>query len=236
MVHTTGAASPLVTLFPCAFSGPSPFVSEVPEPPKVSSPLLEEDITKSVRIDNSFTLKTWTQGWDSNPDPESPWATRPGDRGAACPRFPGVKPQQAEAKNDGPNGEASQTKGIIAPNGGVIKAPNGGNKISTISFMSLKFTLVDDQESSPEEGTGPRPDPMTNTLEQDKQVAKSNFLTNGRTPGPSAILPPLNPSTQIPWAHLSQCPDEPPWKILSLEVGCHIDQRTLRSKLIAILE
>ncbi|KAJ9068601.1 hypothetical protein DSO57_1027012 [Entomophthora muscae] len=47
MVLTTGAESPLVTLFPCTFSGSSPFVSEVPEQPKVSSPPLEEDITNA---------------------------------------------------------------------------------------------------------------------------------------------------------------------------------------------
>ncbi|KAJ9058992.1 hypothetical protein DSO57_1006765 [Entomophthora muscae] len=37
MVLTTGAASPLVTLFPRAFSGPSPFVSEVPELSQVTN-------------------------------------------------------------------------------------------------------------------------------------------------------------------------------------------------------
>ncbi|KAJ9079964.1 hypothetical protein DSO57_1030100 [Entomophthora muscae] len=47
MVLNTGAASPSVTLFPCAFSGPSPFVSEVPDQPKVSSPPLEENITNA---------------------------------------------------------------------------------------------------------------------------------------------------------------------------------------------
>ncbi|KAJ9089560.1 hypothetical protein DSO57_1011615 [Entomophthora muscae] len=47
MVFTTGDASHSVTLFPCAFSGPSPFVSEVTKQPKVSTPPLEEDITNS---------------------------------------------------------------------------------------------------------------------------------------------------------------------------------------------
>ncbi|KAJ9076447.1 hypothetical protein DSO57_1026114 [Entomophthora muscae] len=47
IVLTTGAVSPLVTLFPRTFSGPSLFVSEVPKQPKVSSPPLEEDITNS---------------------------------------------------------------------------------------------------------------------------------------------------------------------------------------------
>ncbi|KAJ9083124.1 hypothetical protein DSO57_1037878 [Entomophthora muscae] len=90
-----------------------------------------------VRIDNSLTLETWAKGQDLNPEPKYPQAAGPGNQEAACPCFPGVKPQQAEANNDGPNGEASQTNGIIAPNGGVIKAPNGGNRIPTISFMSL---------------------------------------------------------------------------------------------------
>ncbi|KAJ9062900.1 hypothetical protein DSO57_1005702 [Entomophthora muscae] len=103
-----------------------------------------------------------------------------------------------ETKNDGPNGEASQTKGIIAPNGGVIKAPNGGNKILTIRFMSLKSALVANKEPSPEEGTGLWPDPMTTTLEQDNQVANLRYLTNERTPCLGTILLPLNPSTQIP--------------------------------------
>ncbi|KAJ9070652.1 hypothetical protein DSO57_1005453 [Entomophthora muscae] len=47
MVLTTGAASLSVTLFPCTFSDPSLFITEVPEPPKVSSHPLEEDITNS---------------------------------------------------------------------------------------------------------------------------------------------------------------------------------------------
>ncbi|KAJ9072869.1 hypothetical protein DSO57_1022688 [Entomophthora muscae] len=157
--------------------------------------------TLSVRTDSSFPLETWAQEWDSNPDPES--------LQAACPRFPGVEPLQAEAKNDGPNDEASQIKGIIAPNKGTVKAPNEGNRILAISFMSLKATPAANQESPPGEGTGLWPDPMATTLEQDNQVANLRSLTNERTPSLGAILPPLNPSTQIPRAHISQCPDEP---------------------------
>ncbi|KAJ9052221.1 hypothetical protein DSO57_1036436 [Entomophthora muscae] len=98
----------------------------------------------------------------------------------ACPRFPEVEPPQAEAKNDGPNGKASQTKGISVPNRGVIKAPNGGNETSIISFMSLKSTLAANQESSPEGGTGPQSNPMTTTLEQDNQVAgRTRHFENG---------------------------------------------------------
>ncbi|KAJ9076643.1 hypothetical protein DSO57_1024191 [Entomophthora muscae] len=95
-----------------------------------------------VRIDNSFTLETQAQGQDSNLDPESLRAAGPENQEATCLRFPGVEPPQSEAKNDSPSDEASQTKEIIAPNGGVIKAPNEGNKIPTISFISLKSTLV----------------------------------------------------------------------------------------------
>ncbi|KAJ9084695.1 hypothetical protein DSO57_1021599 [Entomophthora muscae] len=121
-----------------------------------------------VRTDYSFTLKTQAQGRALNPDPGLLRAIIPGDQGATCLRFPGIGPPQAEAKNNDPNGEASQTKGIIAPNGGVIKAPNRGNKIPTISFMGLKSTLVANQEPSLEEGTGLWPNPMTIPLEQDK--------------------------------------------------------------------
>ncbi|KAJ9055445.1 hypothetical protein DSO57_1003942 [Entomophthora muscae] len=117
----------------------------------------------NVRIDNSFLLETQAQEWDLNPDPESPQAAGPGDQGGYLPVFTGVKPLQAEANNDDPNGEAIQTKGIIVPNGGLIKVPNGGNETSTISFMGLKSTLVANQESSPEGGAVPQPKSMTTT-------------------------------------------------------------------------
>ncbi|KAJ9078974.1 hypothetical protein DSO57_1001188 [Entomophthora muscae] len=140
--------------------------------------VVESLIPTPVRINNSFPLETQAQGRDSNPDPKYLQAAGPEDQGATFLSFPGVKLPQAEAKNDGPNGKASQTKGIIAPNEETIKAPNGGNKISTISFMSLKATPAVNQESPSEEGTGLRPNPMTTTLEQDNQVANLRFLTN----------------------------------------------------------
>ncbi|KAJ9058828.1 hypothetical protein DSO57_1008357 [Entomophthora muscae] len=79
-----------------------------------------------LRIDNSLPLEALAQGRDSNPDPESLQATGPMNQGAACLRFPEVKPPQTEAKNDGLNGKASQTKEISTPNGGLIKAPDEG--------------------------------------------------------------------------------------------------------------
>ncbi|KAJ9049408.1 hypothetical protein DSO57_1024952 [Entomophthora muscae] len=172
-----------------------------------------------VRIDNSFTLETWAQGWDLNPKPRPPWAASPMDQGAAFPNFPDVKPLQAESKIDGQNGKASQTKEISMPNGGVIKTPNGGNETSTISFMSLKSTLVTNQEKSPEGTTGPRLDPMTITLEQDNQVTNLRSLINERTPSLGTILLPLNQSTQNPWACLSLCPDESPLENIKFGSG-----------------
>ncbi|KAJ9089257.1 hypothetical protein DSO57_1014803 [Entomophthora muscae] len=132
-------------------------------------------VTATVRIDNSLTLETQAKGQDSNPEPKSlrDW----GQRGCLL-RFLGVKTLQAEAKNDGPDDETSQTTGIITPNGGVIKAPNRGNKIPTINFMSLKSTAAINQESPPGEGIGPKPHPMTTALEKENQVVNLRFFTN----------------------------------------------------------
>ncbi|KAJ9060680.1 hypothetical protein DSO57_1028296 [Entomophthora muscae] len=94
-----------------------------------------------VRIYNSSSLETRAQELDLNPDPGFPQA--------ACPRFPKAKPPQADTKNVGLNGKAIQTEEISAPNGGLIKEPNGGNKFLTISFISLKSTLATNQEPSP---------------------------------------------------------------------------------------
>ncbi|KAJ9080784.1 hypothetical protein DSO57_1021331 [Entomophthora muscae] len=189
-----------------------------------------------VRIDNSPPPKPQAQEQESNLEPGSPQAAGLMDCGTACPHFSGVKPLQADAEDDGPSSETDQAKEIIALIGVPITTPNGGAKATTISFMSLKSSQETNQEPTQERGTGLQPGPMTTTLKQDNQVAKSRFLTNERTPGPSTILLPLDPSTQFPWPCLSQCPDDSPWKILSLEVGYYIDQRTPRSKLIAIFE
>ncbi|KAJ9061584.1 hypothetical protein DSO57_1019035 [Entomophthora muscae] len=180
----------------CIFTWLLPHATSCGTPKKLSAWLRQ--LLPGIRIDNSFTLEIQAQGQDLNPDHEFLQTAGPGDQGAACPHFPGVKPLQAEANNHGPNDESSQNKGTIAPNEGVIKAPNGGNKITAISFMSLKSKLVSNQEPSLEEGTGLWPGPMTTTLEQDNQVANLRSLTNERTPSLGAILPPWNPSTQIP--------------------------------------
>ncbi|KAJ9057722.1 hypothetical protein DSO57_1039261 [Entomophthora muscae] len=192
--------------------------------------------SSTIRIDSSSALET--QAWEQelNPEPRPPWAAGPVDQRTAYPCFAEVKPLQAETKNVGSCSETGQTKEIIAPNGRLITAPNRGTEAATINFMNFKSTPVANQEPSPERGTGLQPNPMTPTLKQVNQVANLIFLNNERTPGTSAILLPLDPSTQFPWACLSQCPDDPPWKIFSLEVGCYIDQRTLCTKLIAVFE
>ncbi|KAJ9060518.1 hypothetical protein DSO57_1030018 [Entomophthora muscae] len=66
MMLTTGAASPLVILFPHAFSGPSPFVSEVHKQPKVSGPPLEEDITDAASTPMVLVLSP-KLAWDPLP-------------------------------------------------------------------------------------------------------------------------------------------------------------------------
>ncbi|KAJ9077538.1 hypothetical protein DSO57_1015935 [Entomophthora muscae] len=163
-----------------------------------------------VRIDNLLPLKTWAQGQDLNSEPKFLQAAGPMDQEPTRLRFSGIEPLQADTKNVDPCSETGQTKEINTPNGGLIKVPNGGTKMTTISFMNLKSTLVANQELSPGRDTVLQPDPTTATLKQVNQVAKLRFLTNERTPGPNAILLPLDPSTQSPRACLSQCPDEPP--------------------------
>ncbi|KAJ9083620.1 hypothetical protein DSO57_1032876 [Entomophthora muscae] len=163
-----------------------------------------------VRIDNSSSLKTWAQEQESNPDPGFPRAARPVDCRTTHLRCSGIEPPQADTKNVDPCSKKSQTKEIIAPNGRLITALNRGTDLATISFINLKSTPATNQEPTQERGTGPRPGPMTTTLKQDNQVAKLRFLTNERTPGPSAILLPLDPSTQFPQPYPSQCPDKPP--------------------------
>ncbi|KAJ9061993.1 hypothetical protein DSO57_1015418, partial [Entomophthora muscae] len=113
----------------------------------------------NVRIDTSSSLETKAWEQESNPDPRFPWATRPVEQRTAHPRFSGIKPPQAEAKNVSPCSGTGQTKEIIAPNGRLITAPNGGTDLATISFMNLKSTPVANQELSPGRGTGRSPTP-----------------------------------------------------------------------------
>ncbi|KAJ9075250.1 hypothetical protein DSO57_1037868 [Entomophthora muscae] len=141
-----------------------------------------------VRIDNSSSLEARAQERESNPNPSFPWAAGPMDQRDACPHLPEVEPPQADTKNVDSCSKTSQTKEVIAPNGRLITAPNGGTDLATISFMNLKSKSATNQEMAQERGTGPWPNPMTTTLDQDNQVANLRFLTNERTPDPSAIL------------------------------------------------
>ncbi|KAJ9083907.1 hypothetical protein DSO57_1029752 [Entomophthora muscae] len=113
-------------------------------------------------IDNSPPLEPQAQEQELNPEPGSPG---PPGLWTAHPHFSGVKPPQADAEDDGPSSETDQAKEIIAPNGVPITTPNGGAKVTTISFMSLKSTPATNQEPTQGKGTGLQPSPMTTTLE-----------------------------------------------------------------------
>ncbi|KAJ9088231.1 hypothetical protein DSO57_1025025 [Entomophthora muscae] len=178
-------------------------------------------IGQYARIDNSSSLETRAQAQEQelNPNPRPPWAAGPVDCRTAHLRFSGIEPPQADTENVGPCSKTGQIKEIITPNGRLITEPNRGIKATTISFMSLTSTLATNQEPTEERGTGRQPGPMISTPEQDNQAAKLRFLTNGRTPGPSAIFLPLDLSTQSPQACLSQCPDEPPMENIKFGGG-----------------
>ncbi|KAJ9063913.1 hypothetical protein DSO57_1035962 [Entomophthora muscae] len=133
--------------------------------------------------------------------------------------FLGLSPPQADAEVYGPSSEKDQAKEIIAPSEVPITTPNGSAKATTISFMSLKSTPATTQEPAQSRGTSPQPGPMIITLEQDNQVAKLGVSTNERTPGLSAILLLLDPSTQFPQPCLSQCPDDPPMENVKFGSG-----------------
>ncbi|KAJ9082964.1 hypothetical protein DSO57_1039442, partial [Entomophthora muscae] len=142
-----------------------------------------------------MTVMGLVQEKELNPNPGFLWASRPVDCRTACLPFSGIEPPQADIKHIDPCSKMSQTKEIITPNGGLITAPNGDTDLATISLINLKSTPATNQEPTQERGMGLQPGPKTLTLKQDNQAAKLRFLTNERTPGLSAILLPLDPST-----------------------------------------
>ncbi|KAJ9062217.1 hypothetical protein DSO57_1013083 [Entomophthora muscae] len=180
---------------------------------KLASPL--------ARIDNSPPLEPQAQEWESNLEPGSPRAAGPMDCWTACLHFSGIKPLQADAKDDGPCSEADQAKEIIAPSGMPITAPNRGTKATTISFMSLKSTPATNQEPTQERGTGPQPSPMTMTLEQDNQFK----ISQPSCPTARSFCPPGAPFRPV---HFTDYPLKPkykdytPEKILELDLLAHI--------------
>ncbi|KAJ9056998.1 hypothetical protein DSO57_1026658 [Entomophthora muscae] len=162
----------------------------------------------SLKLTINYLLKPKLLGWnliqDLNPHRWLALETK----GLAAYIFLGLNPQ-AEVKNGFPKGEASQTKEIIALNEGAIKMPNGGNKIPTVCFMSLKTTPDTNQDASSEVSAGLWPKLMTTTQEQDNQVTNLGILTNERAPSQSAILPLLNLGVLATRPHISQYLDEP---------------------------
>ncbi|KAJ9087628.1 hypothetical protein DSO57_1031205 [Entomophthora muscae] len=155
-----------------------------------------------VRIDNSPPLEPQAQEQESNPEPGFPQAARPVDRETARPpAFFWVEPLQADVEEDDPPRKVDQAKESTALSEVLITTPNEGDP-ATIGLMSLKSSPATNQEPTQGRGTGLQLGPMTSMLKQDNQVAKLGAATNERTPGPSAILLPLDPSPQFPGSAL----------------------------------
>ncbi|KAJ9052890.1 hypothetical protein DSO57_1029590 [Entomophthora muscae] len=162
-----------------------------------------------VKIDNSSPLETQARERDLSPGPGFLRTAGPVDCWAARLCFLGIKPLQAEAPVNSQSQNTDTSPTIVAPKEEPLELTNEGRDGAYVCFMSLKSSQATNQEPTQERGTGPRPSPMTMTLKQDNQVAKLRFLTNERTPGPSAILLLLDLSTQFPRPSFPQCPDEP---------------------------
>ncbi|KAJ9071878.1 hypothetical protein DSO57_1032821 [Entomophthora muscae] len=153
--------------------------------------------TRSVRTDYFPPLEPQAQEQKSNPEPGSLRAAGPEDRETARPHFSGIEPPQADVEEDDPPRKVDQAEKSTALSEVPITAPNGGDP-ATIGLMSLKSSPATNQEPTQGRGTGPQLGPMTSMLKQDNQVAKLGAVTNERTPGPSAILLSLDPSSQFP--------------------------------------
>ncbi|KAJ9048342.1 hypothetical protein DSO57_1035973 [Entomophthora muscae] len=153
--------------------------------------------TIHVRTDNFPPLEPQAQEQESNPEPGSPRAARPEDRETTHLHFSGIEPPQADIEEDDPPGKVDQAEESNALSEVPITTPNGGVP-ATIGIMSLKSSPATNQEPTQGRGTSLQLGPMTSMLKQDNQVAKLGAATNERTPGPSAILLPLDPSPQFP--------------------------------------
>ncbi|KAJ9082286.1 hypothetical protein DSO57_1006070 [Entomophthora muscae] len=120
----------------------------------------------TVRIDNFLSLETQGQGRDSNSESDHPRAVSPKDQRAGCLRFSEIKPPQAEAEPNSQNVNISKNLRATAPEEGLNNLPNGGRKIPTVNLMSMKSTLVINQDSSPDENAHLKPTLMTMAKEQ----------------------------------------------------------------------
>ncbi|KAJ9075184.1 hypothetical protein DSO57_1038514 [Entomophthora muscae] len=159
---------------------------------------------------SGFTISpSGTSGPERELNPESgfPQAAGPEDCETNCPHFSGIEPLQADVEEDNLPRKADQAKDSTALSEVPITTPNGGDP-ATIGLMSLKSSPATNQEPTQGRGTGLQLGPMTSMLKQDNQVAKLGAATNERTPGPSAILLPLDPSPQFPGPALHKCPDD----------------------------
>ncbi|KAJ9089121.1 hypothetical protein DSO57_1016217 [Entomophthora muscae] len=143
---------------------------------------------EGVKNEKLLPLENQAKEQDSNPNFIPLQAAGPKAQGATGLGFAMVEPLQAKDKSNCLNNEASQTQATNLPNKGLIKAPNGGNKTPTISFMRFKAMPVANEELILGRGTGLWPDPMTATIGPENQVINLRILANERTPGLGAII------------------------------------------------
>ncbi|KAJ9078551.1 hypothetical protein DSO57_1005694 [Entomophthora muscae] len=120
----------------------------------------------------------------------------PDDQEAACLHFSGIESPQAKAANAFWDEDASKDLAIIATSEGQYKFSNEGKEISIISLMSMKSTLVENQDSLPNKNAGLKAALMTMTQEQKCSTTLSKNPDN-ECPHNSAILLPQNPDVLL---------------------------------------
>ncbi|KAJ9049391.1 hypothetical protein DSO57_1025126 [Entomophthora muscae] len=199
-----------------------------------------------VRIDNFPPLELQAQEQESNPEPGFPQAVGPEDHKTNHLHFSGIKPLQADVEEDNPPRKVDQAKDSTALSEVPITTPNGDDP-ATIGLMGLKSSPATNQEPTQGRGTSLQLGPMTSMLKQDNQVAKLGAATNERTPRPSAILLPLDPSPQFPGPALHKCPDDSQKNVKfgggvlyrpkdpALQTYCHFEIKVMLLWLIQLL-
>ncbi|KAJ9082493.1 hypothetical protein DSO57_1004058 [Entomophthora muscae] len=153
-----------------------------------------------VRIVNFLPLKTWAQGWDSNPEPKFLQDAGPMDREPACPRSSEIKPLQAEAPAKSPSQNTSTGSIMMVHKEESLELPNGSREGAPVNSMSLKSSQVTNQTQLPRETLGFGSNPVTTAK---NQVTNLDVLTNEGTSSQSAILLLLHPGL------LATCPHSP---------------------------
>ncbi|KAJ9062869.1 hypothetical protein DSO57_1005991 [Entomophthora muscae] len=114
--------------------------------------------------DNFLPLEPQAQEQVSNPDPDHPQATSPKDQRAGRPHFIGIKHPQVEAVHTFQDRDTSKKLETTSPDGSEDKFSNGGKKVPIIKHMSLKFILMANQDSPPDENGDLKAAPVVTVL------------------------------------------------------------------------